>query len=118
MDAAFEAVVQAAGIETRYVSRGRGEPVVLVGTNDGDRQRLAALVAGEQRIIEPVPPTLGPDSDGAELGRWLLGFVEGLGLYGPKVFLAPELAAAAPAVMVALAPVEGMVAVVIRELDH
>lgn len=116
MDTPFEAVVQAAGYETAYTSRGRGAPVVLVAATPRDRQRLAALLVGEERVIEPVPPqfedTGAEASDGGErLGQWLLGFIEGLGIHAPRVFLAATFAHTTPAISAMLARVEAVVAV-------
>jgi len=115
MDTPFEAVVQAAGYETPYTSRGRGTPVVLVGATTQDRERLAALLVGEQRIIEPLPPVFqggpGGADQGEHLGQWLLGFIEGLGIHAPRVFLAAAFSHSTPAISAILARVEAVVAV-------
>jgi hypothetical protein len=112
-----EAVVQAGGTETRYVSRGRGRPAVLVAATDRDRQRLSGLLTGECRIIEPVPPGWAGAGEAERLGRWLLGVIEGLGLEAAHVLLAPSHAGAAPEIAAAVASADATVAVAVWQED-
>lgn len=63
---------------TRYVRRGSGSPVVLVGANTDEspvwRPLVDALVA-HHRVVAPQAPPSGVDDT-----EWLRGFIEGLGL--------------------------------------
>ena len=62
----------------RYVRRGSGPPVVVV-RGDGDDtpgyRRLIEDLAGSHRIVVTQPPPTG-----ADVGSWLRGFIEGIGL--------------------------------------
>jgi hypothetical protein len=106
-----EAVVQADGAETRYVSCGRGAPLVVVAFSESSRRRLGSVLTGEYRVIEPVVPVMGAETAvaGEELGRWLLGFIDGLGLSEPTVLLAGELAPMMEGVSLLLAAAEATV---------
>lgn len=63
---------------TRYVRRGTGSPVVLVGANTDEsavwRPLVDTLVA-HHRMVAPQPPPSGVDD-----AAWLRGFIEGIGL--------------------------------------
>src|SRR4029079_9037773 len=63
---------------TRYVRRGSGPTVVLLGAEAESNSvwaPLAESLAGSNRLVIPKPPP-----DGVDAGAWLRGFVEGLGL--------------------------------------
>ena len=63
---------------TRYVRRGSGPPVVVVGANADQNGVWAPLVdalAGNYRIIIPQLPRSEPD-----VASWLRSFIEGIGL--------------------------------------
>ena len=63
---------------TRYVRRGSGSPVVVVGANADQNGVWAPLVdalAGNHRLIIPQLPRSEPDVAG-----WLRSFIEGIGL--------------------------------------
>ncbi|HSJ25953.1 MAG TPA: hypothetical protein VK929_14850 [Longimicrobiales bacterium] len=116
MDGVFEAVVEAAGAETRYTCRGRGAPVVVVANSEPDRRRLREMVESGRRILEPEPPLQDGDgpAHGEQLGRWLLGFVEGLGLQAPHIVLSAEFGTSCDAIVAALAPTDSVVLVEAR----
>jgi hypothetical protein len=78
---------------TRYVRRGSGPSVVLLGA-DADANPLwsplLGTIAANHRVIIPqLPP------DGVDQGMWLRGFIEGLGLSAVVVIAGPALCEAA-----------------------
>ena len=63
---------------TRYVRRGSGSPVVIVGANadrSGVWAPLVNALAGNHRLIIPQLPLSEPD-----VASWLRSFIEGIGL--------------------------------------
>src|SRR5215207_4483304 len=77
---------------TRYVRRGSGPSVVVVGANTHANPVWAPLVerlVASHRVVVPQPP-----SDGTDVGTWLRGFVEGIGLTS-IVLIAGDAASAA-----------------------
>jgi hypothetical protein len=63
---------------TRYVRRGTGSAVVLVGTDATTNPVVCPLIetlAPKHRLIVPQPPPTATD-----LGGWLRAFIEGIGL--------------------------------------
>jgi hypothetical protein len=78
---------------TRYVRRGSGPSVVLLGA-DADANPLWAplveSVAATHRVVVPQLPT-----DGANHSAWLRGFIEGLGLSAVVIMAGSALCEAA-----------------------
>jgi hypothetical protein len=69
---------------TRYVRRGSGASVVLLGADSETSRLWESLVewlGAHYRVIVPRPP-----SDGIDANEWLRGFIEGLGLSSVVVF--------------------------------
>jgi hypothetical protein len=102
----FEAVVQVGAQETRYESRGRGEPLLLITLDDAQRRRLIDLLCPRYRVIAVIPAAPhvafvceGPPAAtaAAAASAWLCGVTEGLGLDASRVVLTRELAAFADA---------------------
>jgi hypothetical protein len=102
----FEAVVHVGAQETRYESRGRGEPLLLITLDDAERRRLIDLLCPRYRVIAVIPAAPhaafvrhGPPAEtaAAAASAWLCGVTEGLGLEAPRVVLTRELAAFADA---------------------
>ena len=63
---------------TRYVRRGSGSPVVVVGANadrNGVWAPLVDALAGSHRLVIPQLPPSEPD-----MASWLRSFIEGVGL--------------------------------------
>ena len=63
---------------TRYVRRGTGSPVVVVGANadrNGVWAPLVDALAGSHRLVIPQLPLSEPD-----IASWLRSFIEGIGL--------------------------------------
>ena len=78
---------------TRYVRRGSGPTVVLLGAEAESNSVWAPLVeslAGNYRLVIPKPPP-----DGVDASAWLRGFVEGLGLTSVALVAGGMLATAA-----------------------
>jgi hypothetical protein len=78
---------------TRYVRRGSGPSVVLLGAETESSPTWRSLVewlGPNYRMTIPQVP-----SDGIDPTEWLRGFIEGLGLTAFVLFAAPELRAAA-----------------------
>ena len=78
---------------TRYVRRGNGPSVVLLGADvetDSVWGPLVESLAGRYRLVIPQPPPNGVDST-----VWLRGFVEGLGLTSVVLIAGGTLADAA-----------------------
>lgn len=70
---------------TRYVRRGSGLPVIIIGLNDESGPvcaRLAAALLDGVRLIAP-EPTVSP----ADFVPWLRGFVEGIGATSAAVIV-------------------------------
>ena len=84
---------------TRYVRRGSGSPVVVVGANADQNVVWAPLVdalAGNHRLIIPQLPRSEPD-----VASWLRSFIEGIGL--SSVVLIAGMNAEGPAIALAAA---------------
>ena len=87
------AVVSAGEVETRYRRTGCGPPVVVLGYEFDDEDRLPeplGPLAGRFRVIVPDPagiealaPATSPEP--ASFPGWLRGFLEGLGIEGARV---------------------------------
>jgi hypothetical protein len=78
---------------TRYVRRGSGPSVLLLGAESESGPMWRAIIewlGSNRRITIPQAP-----SDPIEAIEWLRGFVEGLGLTGFDLIAAPEFHAAA-----------------------
>ena len=78
---------------TRYVRRGSGPSVVLLGAAPESSPTWRALVewlGSSYRITIPQAP-----SNGIETGEWLRGFIEGLGLSAFALVASAEFRAAA-----------------------
>ena len=78
---------------TRYVRRGSGPTVILLGAEAETNSVWAPLVeslAGSFRLVIPKPPP-----DGVDSSAWLRGFVEGLGLTSVVLVAGGMLASAA-----------------------
>jgi len=78
---------------TRYVRRGSGLPVVIIGTDEEPHAVWAALAAAlvdGVRVIAPEAP-VAP----GEFVTWLRGFVEGLGVSSAVVIVGGAWCAAA-----------------------
>jgi len=78
---------------TRYVRRGSGPSVVLLGAEPKSSPIWRSLVerlGPNYRITIPQAP-----SDGTDIGEWLRGFIEGLGLSAFILIAAAEFHAAA-----------------------
>ena len=63
---------------TRYVRRGTGSSVVVVGADAQASPVWSPLVdqlVASHRVVVPQPP-----APGADIGAWLRGFIEGIGL--------------------------------------
>lgn len=87
------AEVRVGGHVTRYVRRGSGPSVVLLGADPDSSpvwRSLAEWLGSNYRITVPQAP-----SDGIHTGEWLHGFIEGLGLTGFVLFAGGEFRAAA-----------------------
>ena len=78
---------------TRYVRRGSGPSVVLLGAESESSPVWKSLVewlGSSYRITVPQAP-----SDGTDASEWLRGFIEGLGLSGFVLVAGAEFRAAA-----------------------
>lgn len=78
---------------TRYVRRGSGPSVVLLGAEPGSSRLwglLVDLLGSSYRMTIPRAP-----SDGADASEWLRGFIEGLGLSSFVLFAGAAFRAAA-----------------------
>ena len=78
---------------TRYVRRGSGPSVVLLGAEPESSPTWKSLVdwlGSNHRVTIPQAP-----SNAIEAGEWLRGFIEGLGLTAFVLIAAPEFHAAA-----------------------
>ena len=78
---------------TRYVRRGSGPSIVLLGAQAETNPVWAPLVealASNYRLVIPQPP-----SDEVDASTWLRGFVEGLGLSSFVLIAGGSLTAAA-----------------------
>lgn len=78
---------------TRYVRRGSGPSVVLLGAEPESSPIWRSLVewlGSSHRVTIPQAP-----SDGIDSGVWLRGFIEGLGLTAFVLFAGAEFQAAA-----------------------
>jgi hypothetical protein len=78
---------------TRYVRRGSGPSVVVVGANVQATPALAPLVerlAASHRVVVPQPPPAGVD-----VSIWLRGFIEGIGLSSIVLIAGGDASAAA-----------------------
>ena len=78
---------------TRYVRRGSGPSVVLLGAEPESSPMWRSLVewlGSNYRITIPQAP-----SDGTDASEWLRGFIEGLGLSAFVLFAGAEFRAAA-----------------------
>ncbi len=97
--AALRAVLTVGAVETEYLRWGSGRPALVLSP-----ALAAAIEAGdvppslrEMRLIVPVHTTieaLAAPADAAHsvLGAWLRGMIDGLGLDGLTVVVAPSLA--------------------------
>jgi hypothetical protein len=84
---------------TRYVRRGSGSPVVMIGANRDLSAVWVPLVealGGAYRLVVPQPP---PPDAGVDVAAWLREFIEGVGL--SSVALIAGGAARAPALELA-----------------
>ncbi|HEX6053039.1 MAG TPA: hypothetical protein VFZ21_27415 [Gemmatimonadaceae bacterium] len=84
---------------TRYVRRGSGLPVIVVGANANDNAVWAPLVeslAGRYRLVIPQTPGTDPDMTG-----WLRSFIEGIGLTSVALVAGGQASGAALAVAAA-----------------
>ena len=78
---------------TRYVRRGSGPSVVLLGAQPESSPIWRSLVewlGSSHRVTIPQAP-----SDDSDTGEWLRGFIEGLGLTAFALFAGAEFRAAA-----------------------
>ena len=78
---------------TRYVRRGSGPSVVLLGAQPESSPIWTSLVewvGSSHRVTIPQAP-----SDDSDTGEWLRGFIEGLGLTAFVLFAGAEFRAAA-----------------------
>lgn len=96
---ALRAVLTVGAVETEYLRCGSGRPALVLSP-----ALAAAIEAGdvppvlrEMRLIVPVHTTIAAlaapaDAAHSALGVWLRGMIDGLGLEGLTVVVAPSLA--------------------------
>lgn len=95
---ALRAVLTVGAVETEYLRCGSGRPVLVLHPALAEAIEAGDVPSGlrDARLIVPVHTTVAalasPRSDAAPFDLWLRGLIDGLGLSGLTVMVAPPLA--------------------------